>query len=369
MLVNTRKDRVTVQAHKIIVDPPIYLSCPPRRPPISSLSHQTIAASRRNLPGGHRIQPCSVSALRAIVSINSRQWFVRWVYALLGKTMRRYSPPYRSPPRRGYGGRGRSPPRRGYGGRREQSSGSLLVRNIPLSCRPDDLRVPFERFGPVRDVYLPKDYYSKQPRGFAFVEFVDPYDASEAQYHMNRQVFFGREITVVVAAESRKRPDDMINRARVRYVIPWGILVNMKGVILVMGGLVPVPVHAPTLLAIVAVLGQGRTLLLQDAEMTTLLLHQDHITHDLPDVRQKGMKTTSGGPIHLPVEVVASMMERGRHHRTVTDHLHAVGRAGNPQNHLRGHAQGPLMLLLPAATDRLVLSILFRLPARPCTLL
>jgi len=130
--------------------------------------------------------------------------------------MRRYSPPYRSPPRRGYGGRGRSPPpRRGYGGRKE-GSGSLLVRNIPLSVRAEDLRVPFERFGPVRDVYIPKDYYSGEPRGFAFVEFVDPYDASEAQYHMNRQVFFGREITVVLAAESRKRPDEMRNRARVR---------------------------------------------------------------------------------------------------------------------------------------------------------
>ncbi|KAF5186520.1 Serine/arginine-rich SC35-like splicing factor [Thalictrum thalictroides] len=70
--------------------------------------------------------------------------------------MRRYSPP-----RRGYGGRGRSPPRRGYGGRsREQNNGSLLVRNIPLTCRPDDLRGQFERFGPVRDVYLPKDYYT-----------------------------------------------------------------------------------------------------------------------------------------------------------------------------------------------------------------
>ncbi|CAN6334519.1 unnamed protein product [Urochloa humidicola] len=131
--------------------------------------------------------------------------------------MRRYSPPYRSPPRRGYGGRGRSPPPRrgGYGGRKE-GSGSLLVRNIPLSVRAEDLRVPFERFGPVRDVYIPKDYYSGEPRGFAFVEFVDPYDASEAQYHMNRQVFFGREITVVLAAESRKRPEEMRSRARVR---------------------------------------------------------------------------------------------------------------------------------------------------------
>ncbi|XP_068668272.1 serine/arginine-rich SC35-like splicing factor SCL30 isoform X2 [Aristolochia californica] len=129
--------------------------------------------------------------------------------------MRRYSPPYYSPPRRGYGGRARSPPRRGhggYGGRKEQNHGSLLVRNVPLNCRPDDLRVPFERFGPVRDVYLPKDYYTGEPRGFAFVQFVDPYDASEAQYHMNGQLFGGREITVVLAAENRKRPEEMRTR-------------------------------------------------------------------------------------------------------------------------------------------------------------
>lgn len=49
------------------------------------------------------------------------------------------------------------------------------------------------------------------------MEFVDPYDASEAQYHMNRQLFGGREITVVVAAETRKRPEEMRSRARIRY--------------------------------------------------------------------------------------------------------------------------------------------------------
>ncbi|KAL1348456.1 hypothetical protein HN51_024434 [Arachis hypogaea] len=144
--------------------------------------------------------------------------------------MRRHSPGYYSPPRRGYGGRGRSPPpppppsRRGYGGgggggggrrgRDNNNNGSLLVRNIPLDCRPEELRVPFERFGPVRDVYIPKDYYSGEPRGFAFVQFVDSYDASEAQYHMNRQIFAGREISVVVAAETRKRPEEMRQRTR-----------------------------------------------------------------------------------------------------------------------------------------------------------
>ncbi|KAJ4719889.1 Serine/arginine-rich SC35-like splicing factor [Melia azedarach] len=136
--------------------------------------------------------------------------------------MRRYSPPYYSPPRRGYGGRERSPPRRGYGGggggygrRKEQNHGSLLVRNIPLDCGPEELRIPFERFGLVRDVYIPKDYYTGEPRGFAFVQFVDPYEAAEAQHHMNGKRFAGREISVVVAAETRKRPEEMRQRARV----------------------------------------------------------------------------------------------------------------------------------------------------------
>uniref|UniRef100_A0A0E0NCH3 RRM domain-containing protein n=1 Tax=Oryza rufipogon TaxID=4529 RepID=A0A0E0NCH3_ORYRU len=129
--------------------------------------------------------PASAAAAAAAAATEPRR---RQAYSP-DKTMRRYSPPYRSPPRRGYGGRGRSPPRRGYGGRKEQGSGSLLGRTG-----------------------------LKEPRGFAFVEFVDPYDASEAQYHMNRQVVFGREITVVLAAESRKRPEEMRSRARVREV-------------------------------------------------------------------------------------------------------------------------------------------------------
>uniref|UniRef100_A0A2P2K5L2 Serine/arginine-rich SC35-like splicing factor SCL30 isoform X2 n=1 Tax=Rhizophora mucronata TaxID=61149 RepID=A0A2P2K5L2_RHIMU len=142
--------------------------------------------------------------------------------------MRRYSPPYYSPPRRGYGGRGRSPPRRGYGGgggrgrRKDQNHGSLLVRNIPLDCRPEELRIPFERFGLVRDVYIPKDYYTGEPRGFAFVQFVDPYDALEAQHRMNGQIVAGREISVVVAAETRKRPEEMRYRARVRGPSSYG---------------------------------------------------------------------------------------------------------------------------------------------------
>ena len=38
--------------------------------------------------------------------------------------------------------------------------------------RPRDLKKIFEKFGEIRDVYTPIDFYTKRPRGFAFIEFV-----------------------------------------------------------------------------------------------------------------------------------------------------------------------------------------------------
>jgi RNA recognition motif-containing protein len=34
-----------------------------------------------------------------------------------------------------------------------------------------------EKYGDVRDVYIPTDYHTRKPRGFAFVEFTDSRDA------------------------------------------------------------------------------------------------------------------------------------------------------------------------------------------------
>ncbi|KAK6130429.1 hypothetical protein DH2020_035839 [Rehmannia glutinosa] len=102
--------------------------------------------------------------------------------------------------------------------RREQRSpapSGLLVRNISLSARPEDLRVPFERFGPLKDVYLPKNYYTGEPRGFGFVKFRYPEDAAEAKSHLNRTVIGGREIRIVFAEENRKTPQEMRRVSRV----------------------------------------------------------------------------------------------------------------------------------------------------------
>ncbi|KAM5559122.1 hypothetical protein ABKV19_020654 [Rosa sericea] len=125
-----------------------------------------------------------------------------------------YSP---SPPR-GYSRRRRSPSPRGrYGGDRARDlPTSLLVRNLRHDCRPEDLRGPFGQFGPLKDIYLPRDYHTGDPRGFGFVQFVDPADAADAKYHMDGQILLGRELTVVFAEENRKKPSEMRQRDRGR---------------------------------------------------------------------------------------------------------------------------------------------------------
>ncbi|KAG2406952.1 Serine/arginine-rich SC35-like splicing factor [Vigna angularis] len=127
---------------------------------------------------------------------------------------RSYSP---SPPRYSRRGGGRSPSPRGrYPPRPRQPDlpTSLLVRNLRHDCRPEDLRRPFGQFGPLKDIYLPKDYYSGEPRGFGFVQYVDPADAADAKYHMDGQILLGRELTVVFAEENRKKPTEMRSRER-----------------------------------------------------------------------------------------------------------------------------------------------------------
>ena len=61
------------------------------------------------------------------------------------------------------------------------------------------------------------NFLLREPRGFGFVQYVDPSDAAEAKYHMDRQILLGRELTVVFAEENRKRPADMRARDRLRY--------------------------------------------------------------------------------------------------------------------------------------------------------
>ena len=61
---------------------------------------------------------------------------------------------------------------------------TLYLRNLSDRVRYEDIRKLFSKYGRLVDVTIPLDYYSRQPKGYCFIEFEDPRDAEKAQYHM-----------------------------------------------------------------------------------------------------------------------------------------------------------------------------------------
>jgi RNA recognition motif-containing protein len=49
---------------------------------------------------------------------------------------------------------------------------SLFVRNLNPATRFLFLKKKFEKYGEVRDVYIPRDFHTKEPRGFAYVQYL-----------------------------------------------------------------------------------------------------------------------------------------------------------------------------------------------------
>ena len=128
--------------------------------------------------------------------------------------------PYYGGPPPAYGGYDYGPPgpppSRSGGSRRGRDEGppgvSLLVRNVSNEITTQDLQMAFGRIGDVRDVYIPRDFHSQQPKGFAFIEYATPEMALEARNEMDRFVIKGRQLEVVFAQERRKTPNEMRGR-------------------------------------------------------------------------------------------------------------------------------------------------------------
>ena len=135
----------------------------------------------------------------------------------------RFGPPPQTHGPGGGGGNGPGPAGGGGGGgggrdrRRGRRGGqegvSLLVRNLSADITTHDLEHAFRRIGAVRDVYIPTDYHSRQPKGFAFVEYATKEEATEAKNEMNRFLIKGRHLEVLFAQEKRKTPGEMKGRS------------------------------------------------------------------------------------------------------------------------------------------------------------
>ncbi|KAI5728795.1 hypothetical protein M8J77_021224 [Diaphorina citri] len=80
---------------------------------------------------------------------------------------------------------------------------SLKVDNLTYRTTPDDLRRVFERCGEVGDIYIPRDRFTRESRGFAFVRFFDKRDAEDALDAMDGRMLDGRELRVQMARYGR----------------------------------------------------------------------------------------------------------------------------------------------------------------------
>lgn len=84
---------------------------------------------------------------------------------------------------------------------------SLKVDNLTYRTTPEMLKRVFEKYGEVGDVYIPRDPYKQESRGFAFVRFYDERDADDAIDAMDGAILDGRELRVQHARYGRPRED------------------------------------------------------------------------------------------------------------------------------------------------------------------
>lgn len=76
----------------------------------------------------------------------------------------------------------------------------------------EDLKKIFGRYGRLVDITLPLDYYTRDSKGYGFVEYEESRDAEEALRGLDRYRLYGRELEVEFARGDRKTPSEM--RAR-----------------------------------------------------------------------------------------------------------------------------------------------------------
>merc|ERR1711874_655327 len=93
---------------------------------------------------------------------------------------------------------------------------SLKVDNLTYRTTPDVLRRAFERYGEVGDLYIPRDRFTRESRGFAFVRYYDRRDAEDAMESMDGRRLDGRELRVQMARYGRPYTPPRERRSRSR---------------------------------------------------------------------------------------------------------------------------------------------------------
>jgi hypothetical protein len=86
---------------------------------------------------------------------------------------------------------------------------TVITRNLPRDVSVQALRSVFEKYGPIRDIYIPKNMDKSSPyfgtiKGFALIKFLKPEDSARAYESEYGRLTLGKNnITVEFAKEDR----------------------------------------------------------------------------------------------------------------------------------------------------------------------
>ena len=86
------------------------------------------------------------------------------------------------------------------------SESRLFVGNLSYQTMENDLQEYFSQAGVVSSVNLMLDKFTGKSRGFAFVEYSTPEEASKAVEMLHNKEFQGRQLTVNIARPREDRP-------------------------------------------------------------------------------------------------------------------------------------------------------------------
>lgn len=86
---------------------------------------------------------------------------------------------------------------------------TLIARNLPRDITVEALRAVFERFGPIKDVYIPRNMDKTSPlygtvKGFALIKFLKPTDSANAFTQLyGKLVFASNNVSIEFAKQDR----------------------------------------------------------------------------------------------------------------------------------------------------------------------
>ena len=86
---------------------------------------------------------------------------------------------------------------------------TVITRNLPRDIRVEQLRTVFEKYGPIKDIYIPKNMDKSSPyfgtiKGFALIKYLKPTDSARAYESEYGRLTIGKNnITVEFAKEDR----------------------------------------------------------------------------------------------------------------------------------------------------------------------